>query len=240
MEWRDEGLVLGIKRHGETSVILETMTAGHGRHLGLVKGGRSKQMQPLLQPGNGVDLVWRARLEEHLGFYAIEATILRAARLMEAPAALHAIVYMGALLRLMAEREPHPLLYAEACDIGAAVDAGHDLGARLVHFELSILAEAGFGLDLSSCAATGATEDLVFVSPRSGRAVSEAAGQPYRDRMLPLPSFLRDETMDSTLQDVANGFRMTGFFLRRDLFGPRGLDVPQARHALTAALGLPG
>ena len=186
MEWRDEGIVVGVKRHGETSVILEAMTAAHGRHLGLVKGGRSKRMQPLLQPGNGVELVWRARLDEHLGFYAVETTILRASRLMDTPAALHAIVYMGALLRLMAEREPHPTLYADACDIGAAIDAGRDLAALLVRFELSILAEAGFGLDLAACAATGATENLVFVSPRSGRAVSAAAGEPYRDRLLQL------------------------------------------------------
>ena len=239
MEWRDEGIVIGVKRHGETSVILETMTAAHGRHLGLVRGGRSRRMQPLLQPGNGVDLVWRARLDDHLGFYAVETTRLRAARLMETPAALHAIVYMGALLRLMAERDPHPALYTDACEIGAAIDAGADLAALVIRFELAVLAEAGFGLDLASCAATGAVDDLVFVSPRSGRAVSAAAGHPYRDRLLPLPAFVRGDVVASEA-DVADGFRLTAYFLRRDLFEPRGLGLPQARQAFEAASGLAG
>ena len=114
MEWRDEGLIIGVRKYGETSVIVEAMTRAHGRHLGLVKGGRSRRMQPFLQAGNSAELVWRARLDEHLGAFAVEPTQLRTARLMASAEALHAIGLISALLRLIAERDPHPELYEAA------------------------------------------------------------------------------------------------------------------------------
>jgi DNA repair protein RecO (recombination protein O) len=236
MEWRDEGLIIGVKKHGETSVILEAMTPAHGRHLGLVRGGRSRRMQPILQPGNNVSLVWRARLDEHLGLYAVEVAKLRAARLMASAAALHGINLLAALLRLLAERDPHSTVYQAAFLIADHLDDGRIAPVLLVRFELAILAELGFGLDLSRCAGTGVTDDLIYVSPKTGRAVSREAGAPYRDRLLQLPEFLREESVNEapTQPDLRAGFDLTGYFLERDVFGPRGLALPEPRRAYLA------
>ncbi|MFZ0558743.1 MAG: DNA repair protein RecO [Methylovirgula sp.] len=238
MEWHDEGLIIGIRRHGETSVILEVMTAAHGRHLGLVRGGRSRRMRPMLQPGNQASLTWRARLDEHLGLYAVEVTEPRAARLMESAAALHGLNHIGGLLRLLAERDPHRQLYEAASRIADYLGDERIGPALLVRFELAVLAEFGFGLDLSRCAATGATEDLVYVSPKTGRAVSRQAGAPYADRLLRLPDFLRCTAVAATppSSELRDGFELTGYFLAREVFAPRGLALPDARRAYLAEI----
>ena len=238
MEWSDEALVIGVRKHGESSVIVEAMTRDHGRHLGIVKGGRSARLRPVLQPGNSVDLVWRARLEEHLGVYAVEPRTPRAARVMASAPALHAVHHVGALLRLLPERDPHSALYETAQLIADHCDEPRVAPALIVRMELAILSELGFRLDLSRCAATGARDDLVYVSPKSGRAVSRDAGEPWRERLLPLPGFLRARESTPTREDVRDGFRLTGYFLERELFGPRGLPMPDARAALIASLDL--
>lgn len=225
MDWSDRGIVIGLRKHGETSVILEAMTENHGRHLGVVRSGRSRSMQPTLQPGNSVNLVWRARLEEHMGAFAVEGDRLRAGRLMASPMALQGLHWLAALLRLLPERDPHAGLFAMA---EAIVDHFDDCALApelVVRFELAVLAELGFGLDLESCAATGAREDLVYVSPKSGRAVSRTAGAPWAERLLPLPDFIAREagTEDVSSDSLAAGLRLAGYFLRRDLFEPRGL-----------------
>ena len=236
MEWRDEGLIIGLKRHGETSVIAEIFTRNHGRHLGIVRGGRSHRMQPLLQPGNSVEVVWRARIEEHLGSYAIEPLRQRTSSLMDCGLALQGVNLLGACLRLIAERDPHPALH-ETAELVVDHLSDREVGpALLVRLELAVLAELGFGLDLSECAATGAQEDLVYVSPKSGRAVSRAAGEPYKDRMLPLPGFLLAPGRLTAPGDVAAGFALTGYFLERDVFSARGLAMPEARRAYLAEL----
>ena len=237
MEWRDEAIVIGVRRHGETSAIVELMTRAHGRHLGLVRGGRSKQMRPVLQQGNGVEAVWRARLEEQLGSFTIEATALRAGAIMASASALQGIDLVGALLRLLPERDPHAALY-EAADLIA--DHLHEplIGPPLmVRFELMVLAELGFGLDLTTCAATGKSEDLAYVSPKSGHAVSRAAGEPYHRRLLALPAFLIGPAPPAHPSDIADGFRLTGFFLDREVFAPRGLMMPETRRAYVEAVG---
>src|SRR5580692_7753325 len=194
MQWTDEGIVLGVKRHGETSVILELMTREHGRHLGLVRGGGSgTRLRGVLQPGNALSVTWRARLDEHLGHYSVEALNLRAARYLSAAHAVHGVTHLAALCRLLAEREPHAAIYNALDAILDRLDDPRTAAPMIARFELNFLAELGFGLDLSSCAATGATEDLIYVSPRSGRAVSRAAGEAYRERLLALPAFLHDE-----------------------------------------------
>jgi DNA repair protein RecO (recombination protein O) len=238
MEWRDEGLITGLKKYGETSVILETMTKMHGRHLGLVKGGRSKRMHAMLQPGNQIEIVWRARLDEHLGTFAVEATALRAARLLANAEALHALNLITSLLRLMPERDPHPNLYRAASLIADELDTSEHIPAMLVRFEMIILAELGFGLDLDTCAATGGHEDLIYVSPKSGRAVSREAGAPYHDKLLALPTFLRDDrhAIKPPPCDIRAGFKLTEYFLMRDLFAPRGLPMPEAHHAYLAEI----
>ena len=234
MEWQDAAIILGLKKHGETSVILELMTAGHGRHLGVVRGGRSRRMQPVLQAGNSVAVVWRARIDEHIGSYAIEGTELRTDRLMASASALHGISLVAQLLRLLPERENHRALYDTALLIAGHIHEPRIAPALMVRFELALLQELGFGLDLSECAATGATQELVYVSPRSGRAVCRAAGEPWKDKLLPLPGFLRDGEVfaEPAPADIAAGFRLTGFFLERDVFGPRGLPLPEARRNL--------
>lgn len=238
MQWQDDGIIIGVKRHGEGSVILELMTKGHGRHLGLVRGGRSPRQQATLQAGNRVDAVWRARIEEQLGTYAVEAVKLNTARFLGISVALYGLASAAALLRLLPERDPHPGLF-EA--LGVLVDHLDDTGiapALLVRFELAMLAELGFGLDLGACAATGATAELVYVSPKSGRAVSATAGAPYHGRLLALPAFLRDDRPPDhpTSAEVVAGFALTGYFLRRHVFTPRGLAWPDARDLFVAQI----
>ena len=236
MEWSERGLIIGLKKHGETSVILELMTRGHGRHLGVVRGGRSKSMQPVLQPGNEVEAVWRARLEEHIGLFAVEAALLRTDTLLSSAQALHGVNFLSGMLRLLPERDPHPGLYERALVLLAHL-AGPQAPALFVHFELALLAELGFGLDLDQCAATGAREDLIYVSPKSARAVSRDAGAPWAARLLPLPAFLREPPgVAVSREKICEGFRLTEFFFQRDVYLPRGLKAPDSRAAFIASL----
>jgi DNA repair protein RecO (recombination protein O) len=234
MEWTDEGIVIGTRRHGETSLIVELMTPAHGRHLGLVRGGRSRRMQPVLQPGNSVHATWRARLDEHLGHYTIEATTARAARLMTGPSGVYGIQALAALLRLLPERDPHRQLYDGLLAILDWLEDPVVAGAVLVRFELKLLDELGFGLDLERCAATGSNDDLAYVSPKTGRAVSRASGEPYRERLLRLPAFLvaPEAAAPPDAGELADGFRLTSYFLERHVYEPRGLKAPDARAAL--------
>ena len=237
MEWRDEGIILGTRKHGETSAILEVMTRAHGRHLGLVRGGRSRKQQPVLQPGNRVDLLWRARLDEHLGTFQAEAIEMNAARLMDSAVAVYGLQTMAAHLRLLPERDAHGGLYETLAVMIAHLDDPDAAGELVARFELLILDELGFGLDLSQCAATGTRTDLAYVSPKTGRAVSRGAGSPWHDKMLALPDFLVAGPMcraDAVSLDEA--FRLTGFFLTRHVYEPRGISEPDARGGFLAAL----
>ena len=237
MEWRDEGIILGTRRHGETSAILEVMTRSHGRHLGLVRGGRSRKQQPVLQAGNRVDLLWRARLDEHLGIFQAEALELNAARLFDSAAAVYGLQTLAAHLRLLPERDPHDRLYETLALVIEHLDDPAAAGELVVRFELLLLDELGFGLDLTECAATGSREDLTFVSPKSGRAVSRVAGEPWRDKMLALPSFLlRGSGLRADSAAVEDAFRLTGFFFARHVYEPRGVTEPEARAGFLGAL----
>lgn len=240
MEWSEEGIILGTRRHGESSVVVELFTRRRGRHSGLVRGGRSKRQQAVLQPGNVVGAAWRARLEEHLGNFQLELAEGLAAGLMESSHALYGFAVARAHLRLLAERDPHPELYDA---FRLLVDLLPDERAGVVGlagFELMLLGELGFGLDLSSCAATGRRDDLVWVSPKSGRAVSREAGAPYGDRLLPLPGFLlRAEEGEAAAPDDAelrDAFRLTGHFLERYVLQPRGVLMPPERARIVGAL----
>ena len=236
MQWTDDGIVLGVKRHGETSVILELMTFEHGRHLGLVRGGAGKRLRGVLQPGNSLRATWGARLDEHLGLYTVEGTNARAARFLSAAHAVHGVTHLAALCRLLAERESHAGIYGELARILDQLDDPRVVAPLIARFELDFLAELGFGLDLSSCAATGTTADLIYVSPRSGRAVSRTAGEAYREKLLALPAFLHDEAEPASAAALADAFALTGFFLDRHAFAPRGLALPEARTHFVAAI----
>lgn len=239
MEWTDEGTIIGLKAHGESAVILEVMTRDHGRHLGRVRGGRSQKAQPALQPGNAVSLVWRARLDEHLGEYKVELLTSHAARLMAAPVALYGLGTLAGLLRLLPERDPHPGLYEGLALLVSHLDEPALAPALIVRFELAMLGELGFGLDLTRCAATGSTDELSHVSPKSGKAVSRPAAQPYLDRLLTLPAFLSEGQggRAPSAADILAGFALTGFFLRRHIWEPRGLREPPERERLIELAG---
>lgn len=239
MEWTDRAIVLGVRKHGETSVIAELMTRERGRHLGLVQGGRSRAMRPILQPGNTVRATWRARLDEHLGTYRLEADTLRAALLMESAHGIFALQTVSGHLRLLAERDAHVALFETLEIVLDNLSLPEIAGELLVRFELALLEELGFGLDLSQCVATGTRANLVYVSPKSGRAVSAEAGQPWADRMLRLPPFLHGERQGisaAPLDDIAAGFDITGHFLHRDVYGPRGIAMPSERASVLRSL----
>ncbi len=238
MQWSDEGIILGTRRHGETSLIVELMTPAHGRHMGLVRGGRSRRWQPVLQPGNSVTATWRARLDEHLGNLTVEPVTLRAARLIEGRAGLYGVQALAGLLRLIPERDPHPQLYDALSAIVDWLDEPLMAGSLVVRFEVKILDELGVGLDLSSCAATGGTADLVYVSPKSGRAVSQSAGAAYHDKLLKLPDFLLQPASAAAppAADLLDAFHLTGYFLSRHVYEPRGITAPDARAGLIALI----
>ncbi len=238
MEWSDEGIVLGARRHGEANAIVDVMTVAHGRHLGLVRGGAGARLRPILQPGNQVSLVWRARLDEHLGHYTVEGLRLRAASLLSLPYALYGLTHICALARLLPERDPHPALHAELDAIMDLLLDPQQAAVHIARFELRLLAELGFGLDLEACAATGTRENLVYVSPKSGRAVSRAAGAPWEDRLIRLPAFLAEEAdvPGVSPEEIADAFTLTGFFLTRHVLEPRGGALPEARAQFLAAL----
>lgn len=236
MQWTDEGIVLGVKRHGEAGAILDLMTRAHGRHLGMVRGGTGSRLKPILQPGNTVSATWRARLDEHLGHYTIEPLNLRASAYFAAPHAIYGLTHLTALMRLLPERDPHESLYDLFDGMLAHLDEARVIAPLVVRFELQLLSELGFGLDLGQCVATGTTEELNYVSPKSGRAVSRAAGEPYADRMLRLPAFLREADAAPEGRDLADGFKLTGFFLNRYVLEPRGLALGDERAHFIAAL----
>jgi len=220
IEWSDEGIVLSARRHGESAAIVSLLTRGHGRHVGLVRGGAGRRARGLYEPGNRVTAAWRARLAEHLGHYACELAESRAAQLLDDAARLAGLAAATALVdAALPEREPHARLFEGLDGFIAGLCAGAGWPAAYVRLELDLLADLGFGLDLARCAVTGSVDELAYVSPKSGRAVSAAAAAPYRDRLLPLPRFLT-AAADAAVPaaDILVGLRLTGFFLVQHAF----------------------
>lgn len=237
MDWRDRGITLGARGFGEGSAIVTLLTRDHGRHLGLVRGAKSKKIAPALQAGSEVDATWRARLGEHLGFFVLEGGRVHAHQVLNKPLELAALTSICTLAdAALPEREPHPKLYD-----GMQVFFEHlgDLEvwpAILVKWELGLLRDLGFGLDLDACAVTGVNENLTHVSPRSGRAVSEEEAEPYRDRLLELPGFLVRGADQVTPKEALAGLRLTGHFLERRVFAPQDREMPEARLRLVDRL----
>lgn len=241
IEWQDEGLVIAVRPHGETSAILEVFTREHGRHGGVVRGGASRRMAAHLQPGGQVAVAWRARLDEHLGSFTVEPLRARAGLLGDR-AGLAALNAVAALLHLsLPERAAHPRLWQATVALLDLVEAGGaGWSAAYLHWELALLEELGFGLDLASCAVTGARGGLAFVSPRSGRAVSLAGAGEWADRLLPLPAVLlaAPGIAAAPAHELAAGLRLTGFFLERGLEPVlAGRPLPEARARLAALIG---
>jgi DNA repair protein RecO (recombination protein O) len=237
MQWSDEGVILSVRPHGEAGAVLELFTRQHGRHLGLVHGGRSRKLRPVLQTGNHIEAEWKARLADNLGHFTVELRKSFAAQVMEDAAGLAAMTSMAALARLLPERDPHPNLFEVTLFVLGFLDEREVWPALVVRWELALLDELGFGLDLASCAATGAASDLAYVSPKSGRAVSATAGEPYKDRLLALPQFLRPGPPGAIgAADLRAGFDLTGHFLLQRVLRPRDLDMPDARARLMSYL----
>ncbi len=242
MEWSDEGVVIGVRPHGETAAVVELFTRSHGRHIGLVHGGRSRKARPVLQTGNHVTATWKARLAEHLGHMALELNRGYAASAMDDPAALSALSSLCSLTRLLPERDPHPDLYEITLFVLSYLDDAALWPALYVRWELALLDELGVGLDLETCVVTGSSDDLVYVSPKSGRAVSRASGDPYRDRLLILPAFLQPNrpvggNARVLPDDVAAGLALTGHFLQHRVLRSLGLELPETRYRIVRQSG---
>ncbi|HMO09753.1 MAG TPA: DNA repair protein RecO [Paracoccaceae bacterium] len=233
MEWRDEGVLLAIRPHGEGSAIAEVFTAGHGRHAGVIRGGASRRMAPLLQPGAQLSVVWRARLAEHIGAFAAEPLRSRAAVLEDA-ARLAALASVCALLHCaLPERAPHPDLWARTVAYLDGLATGTASAADYLRWEVELLAAMGFGLDLSACAVTGSRDGLDYVSPRTGRAVSRAGAGGWSDRLFPLPPVMLGRAAGPG--EVAQGLAITGHFLAREL-AAADRPLPEARIRAVARL----
>ena len=223
MEWRDTGFVLATRRHGESALIAELLTREHGRHSGLVRGGQSPRRRALFQPGNYILAHWRGRLPEHLGSFDCELVEAYAVRFLDDADRLAAVIAATALL---------------LAALLTALESNQAWPQHYVEWECGLLAMLGFGLDLSCCAVTGAADDLAYVSPRTGRAVSRVAAAPYRDKLLPLPGFLwRDSP--AARRDIAAGLALTGYFLLHHLLEPHGRQLPEARERLAERMRRP-
>ncbi|MHA6265258.1 DNA repair protein RecO [uncultured Aliiroseovarius sp.] len=236
MDWRDQGALLSVRKHGETSVIIDVFTEKHGRHSGVVRGGISRKLAPILQPGAQLDVAWRARLEEHIGSFNVEPVKSRAMVLSDrtALAGLNAITSL--LGFALAEREPHPDLYHRTQAMLDLLGTNEAWPTAYLKWELALLEDMGFGLDLSACAVSGACDDLAYVSPRTGRAVSAEAAGDWAERLLPLPPELLGSG-DGSAQNVVDGLVTTGYFLTRWLAHSLGdKPIPEARARLVDRL----
>ncbi len=242
MEWQDDGIVLSARRFGEHDAIVEVMTPNYGRARGFVKAGMSRRSKTNLQPGNLLKLNWRSRIENNLGRFQLELVRSPLGSLISDGARMSALAAVTAVVSsAMPERETHAMVYDALSGYIALLEAEDGSiahwAAALAQIELGILTELGYGLDLTACAATGGTENLVFVSPKSGRAVSAAAGGPYKEKLLALPCFLLGEAEATpTVDEAYSALRLTGYFLERNVWVVAGAGQPDARERLMASL----
>ncbi|MDE3016172.1 MAG: DNA repair protein RecO [Pseudomonadota bacterium] len=246
MHWNDTAIVLSARKHGETSAIARVFTHERGVYAGVIRGIHSKANRGIVQPGNIVNAGWQARLSEHIGTFKCELLEANAAHLMQDATRLAALSSICTLIEsALPERHPYPKMYGALQAFLATLRDSDDWPEACVKLELSLLAEAGFGLDLSRCAATGATENLIYVSPKSGRAVSRDAGEPYKEKLLKLPGFLLakhsvqsplprsgEGTVRASTAEILAGLRLTGYFLDHWLLSPHHRKLPAARGRL--------
>jgi len=239
MDWTDEAIVLGARRQGEGSLIVTLLTRTYGRQRGLVRGGAKSRQRGAYEPGTRVTASWRARLEEHLGHLTIDPGTSYVAGLLDDPLRLGCLEAAVALAELtLPEREPHPAAFDGLVRLLQHLDRDDGYAAAHLRWELDLLAELGYGLDLSACAVTGTTEDLAWVSPKTGRAVSAGAGAAYKDRLLVLPRLLGGTgSGGSDAEDLLDGLTLTASFLERQALMPRGQGLPPARTRYVDRIG---
>lgn len=238
VNWEDLGIVLAVRRFGEHDAIITLLTENQGRHAGIVKGGSGKRGRSLLQPGNLVKAWWRARLDEQLGTFTLEGLRPFAAQAMSAADVLAGLAALCAMAEAtLPEREPHAAVYRHTLHLLEHLGV-RGWEAHYVLWELALLRDMGYGLDLSACAATGTTQDLAYVSPRTGRAVSRAAAEPYVPRLLALPAFVREETAEAAgREDIAQGLALTAHFFETHVFRPHRQEIPASRQRFAARFG---
>ncbi|MDQ0463254.1 DNA repair protein RecO (recombination protein O) [Caulobacter ginsengisoli] len=230
MEWEDDAFVLAARAHGETGAIVDLLTAERGRFVVHVAGGASRRMKPFLQAGARVIARYRARVSEQLGAATLEPVGEGPSALFDDPLALSGLAAAASVAAgALPEREPHPGAYLAFESLIGALAHPDIWPAVFVRFEAGLLQDLGFGLDLSRCAATGSTDDLIYVSPRTGRAVSRTAGKPYADRLLALPPFLLSAQGGLSPGDIRAGLDITGHFLAQFVFAPLNRPLPPAR-----------
>lgn len=235
MDWQDEGVLIAMRAHGEASAIIEVFTAQHGRHAGVVRGGASRKQAATMQPGTQLAVTWRARLEDHIGSYTVEPVQSRAA-LMEDRLCLSGLNAICAMLRVaLPERVAHPALWRATMALLSAVEHDPDWPVVYLRWEMSLLEELGFGLDLSRCAVTGSRDNLAFVSPKTGRAVSGKGAGDWANRLFSLPQSLMGQGPASR-DELAQGLAITGHFLGRELAEMNGRPLPEARNRLLQLL----
>lgn len=241
MHWTDTAIVLSARKHGENSAVARIFAREHGVYAGVVRAVQSKANRGVIQPGNIVLATWQARLSEHLGNFKTELLEAHAAHLMQDAGKLAALTSICTVLESsLPERHPYPRLYGLFQSFMDTLQSSDNWPEAYVRLELDLLAEAGFGLDLSQCAATGTTDNLTYVSPKSGRAVSADAGEPYKDKLLPLPAFFLSPLPQSgggsgrgaSAQEILAGLRLTGYFLGAWLLMPHNRKLPAARERL--------
>jgi DNA repair protein RecO (recombination protein O) len=241
MEFEDDAFVLSARPFGETGAIVELVTRRHGKYAAHVAGAASRRMKPFLQAGARVTARFRARTADQLGSASLEPAGEGPSALFDDALALAGLAAAAAVAAgALPEREPHPGAFLGLEAFIAALADADVWPAVYVRFESGLLADLGFGLDLSKCAVTGAVDDLVYVSPRTGRAVCAAAGEPYRERLFALPPFLLSSQGGLGAGDVAAGLQITGHFLERFVFAPLNRPLPPARHWLTDRLSEAG
>ncbi|NRB05071.1 MAG: DNA repair protein RecO [Rhodobacteraceae bacterium] len=230
MEWHDQGILLSVRKHGETSVIIDVLTKAHGRHAGVVRGGTSRKLAPILQPGAQLDLRWRARLEDHIGAYSVEPIRSRAAQVMSDRLALAGLNCVTALLVFcLPERDPNAGLYDRTEQLMDLLGQSDIWPLAYLRWEMALLDDLGFGLDLTACAVTGSNQDLVYLSPKSGRAVARDAAGEWADRMLALPPVMKGEGAGEDAE-VSQGLDTTGYFLQEKVAAGLGnRPLPEAR-----------
>lgn len=241
VDWSDEVLLLAAQKHGESAAIIDVLSRDRGRYRGYVPGGAGRRLRGVLQPGNTLKATWRARLDDHLGRFQVEEAGSRIAPIISQPVKLKALNAANAmLLTTLPEREAHPRLFdALAAFLDALVGGESEaepIGAKYVRFELLLLSELGFGLDLTHCAVTGSTNELCYVSPKTGRAVSREAAGRWRDKLLPLPEFLVEGEPEGA-QDIFDALKLTGHFIERELLAPAGRRLPEARRRFATRFG---
>lgn len=231
MHWTDQAIVLSAKKYGESSAIVTLLTAEHGIFKGLVRGISGKKQRGIYQTGNLIEAIWRGRLSEHLGNFTAELESANAAMLLSSSSKLSALLSISSILEsVLPEREPHMDVFEHLVDFIEHLTEDKNWPLYYVAMEFKLLNLLGFGIDVSSCAATGAVEDLIYISPKSGRAVSRTAGDPYRDRLFAMPKFLTNGyNSDIKMHEIINAMNICSYFLEKYRFKPHNASLPDAR-----------